>query len=138
MEIRPRIHTTGEVGRGIVEQGLAVETSEGLVVVTGCAHPGVVEMVRAAKAIAKGEVALVMGGFHLGSASKRRVNRIISDFRDLAVRRVAPCHCTGQQAINMFASAFGEDYIKNGVGRVITVNSAKEGVEKQARPAANL
>jgi 7,8-dihydropterin-6-yl-methyl-4-(beta-D-ribofuranosyl)aminobenzene 5'-phosphate synthase len=137
-EIRPRIYTTGELGRGIVEQALAVETLEGLVVITGCAHPGVVKMVRAAKAIGKGEVALVMGGFHLGGVSRKRINRIIADFRDLGVQRVAPCHCTGQRAMNMFASAFGENYIRNGVGRVITVNAAKEGIETRAPLTAHL
>ena len=51
VEIRPGIHTTGEVGRGIVEQALLVETGDGLVVVTGCAHPGVVKMVRRAQSV---------------------------------------------------------------------------------------
>jgi hypothetical protein len=54
------------------------------------------------------------------------------------VQRVAPCHCTGQRAMNMFASAFGENYIRNGVGRVITVNAAKEGIETRAPLTAHL
>jgi 7,8-dihydropterin-6-yl-methyl-4-(beta-D-ribofuranosyl)aminobenzene 5'-phosphate synthase len=44
MEILPGIHSSGEVGKGIIEWALAVETGHGLVVVTGCAHPGIVEM----------------------------------------------------------------------------------------------
>jgi 7,8-dihydropterin-6-yl-methyl-4-(beta-D-ribofuranosyl)aminobenzene 5'-phosphate synthase len=121
VEIRPGIHTTGEVGRDIAEQALAVETVEGLVVVTGCAHPGVVEMVRQAKESAGGEVGLVIGGFHLGSASRRQVERIIADFRDLGVRKVAPCHCTGARAMRMFAEEYEGDFVKVGAGRVITV-----------------
>jgi 7,8-dihydropterin-6-yl-methyl-4-(beta-D-ribofuranosyl)aminobenzene 5'-phosphate synthase len=127
VEIRPGIHTTGEVGSRLVEQALAVETVEGLVVVTGCAHPGVVEMVRRAKESVGGEavadVSVVIGGFHLGSASRRQVERIITDFRNLGVRKVAPCHCTGDRAMRMFAEEYGGDFVKVGAGRVITVGS---------------
>lgn len=120
-EILPSVYTTGQIGSGIVEQALAVETGDGLVVVTGCAHPGIVEMVRRAREAAGGDVALVMGGFHLGGASRRRIEGIIADFRDLGVRRVAPCHCTGDQARQMFEDAFGADCVLAGVGWGITV-----------------
>jgi len=121
VEIQGGIYTTGEMGRGIVEQALAVETEQGLVVVTGCAHPGVVEMVRRAKEIISGQVALVIGGFHLGGVSRRRVERIINDFRDLGVRKVAPCHCTGDGAIRVFAEEYGGDFIKVGVGMILEI-----------------
>jgi len=121
VEIRPGIHTTGEVGRGLVEQALAVETGDGLVVVTGCAHPGVVKMVRRAKESAGGKVYLVMGGFHLGGMSRRRIEQIIADFRQLGVQKVAPCHCTGDRAIRVFAEEYGRDFIENGVGLVLDI-----------------
>jgi 7,8-dihydropterin-6-yl-methyl-4-(beta-D-ribofuranosyl)aminobenzene 5'-phosphate synthase len=122
-EIRPGIHTTGAVGSRIVEQALAVETADGLVVVTGCAHPGVVKMARRAKAHADGELALVVGGFHLGGASIRRIARTIAGFRDLGVQRVAPCHCTGGRAIRMFAEAYGKNFVEVGAGRAIPIGS---------------
>lgn len=123
VEILPGVYTTGEMGSGIVEQALAVETSEGLVIITGCAHPGVVEMVRRARQVSEAEVYLVLGGFHLGGASQQRIERIIADFRALGVRRVAPCHCTGDKAIRAFADAFGPGFIQNGVGCVMTVDA---------------
>jgi 7,8-dihydropterin-6-yl-methyl-4-(beta-D-ribofuranosyl)aminobenzene 5'-phosphate synthase len=123
VEIRPGIHTTGEVGSRLVEQALAVETASGTIVVTGCAHPGVVELVRRAKGSVGGEVALVMGGFHLGSASRHQIERIIADFRALGVRQAAPCHCTGDRAMRMLAEAYGDDFVKVGVGRMVTVGS---------------
>jgi 7,8-dihydropterin-6-yl-methyl-4-(beta-D-ribofuranosyl)aminobenzene 5'-phosphate synthase len=120
-EIQPGVHTTGEVGRGLVEQALAVETGGGLVVVTGCAHPGVVKMVRRAKERAGGEVYMVMGGFHLGGTSQRQVKAVIADFRQLGVQRVAPCHCTGDRAIRVFAEEYGGDFIETGVGMVLHI-----------------
>jgi len=126
-EIIPGFHTTGELGSSIVEQALAVETAKGLVVVTGCAHPGVVKMARRAKESADvsrpagGEIYLVMGGFHLGSASRGQIETIIDDFRDLGVQSVAPCHCTGDQARRMFAEAFGDACVPTGVGQTINV-----------------
>jgi 7,8-dihydropterin-6-yl-methyl-4-(beta-D-ribofuranosyl)aminobenzene 5'-phosphate synthase len=116
MTVAPGIHTTGEMGTGIVEQALAVETEEGLVVVTGCAHPGVDSMVRRAHDHLDGQIALVMGGFHLGGASRRRVEGIVTDFRELGVQSVAPCHCTGDAARRLFHEAFGGDCVLAGVG----------------------
>ncbi len=123
-EIMPGVYTTGEVGSRIVEQALAVETDEGLVVITGCAHPGVVEMVRRARQAGQSEVSLVLGGFHLGGASERQIASIISDFRALGVQRVAPCHCTGEQAMRAFAAAYGADFRQTGVGCVLTLQAA--------------
>jgi 7,8-dihydropterin-6-yl-methyl-4-(beta-D-ribofuranosyl)aminobenzene 5'-phosphate synthase len=129
IEIVPGVRTTGEVGSGIIEQALVVRTDEGLVVITGCAHPGVVEMVRAAKeTVASGvaaDVFLVMGGFHLGDAGRSQIQGIIADFGDLGVQRVAPCHCTGDGARQMFAEAFGDNCTLAGVGQVFLVGGTE-------------
>jgi 7,8-dihydropterin-6-yl-methyl-4-(beta-D-ribofuranosyl)aminobenzene 5'-phosphate synthase len=125
VEILPGVHTTGEVGLGIVEQALVVETGPGLVVVTGCAHPGIVEMVARAKEAVAGEVRLVMGGFHLGDAGRARIEAIIADFRELGVQQVAPSHCTGDRARRMFAEAYGDDCTLSGVGQVFVVGGTE-------------
>jgi 7,8-dihydropterin-6-yl-methyl-4-(beta-D-ribofuranosyl)aminobenzene 5'-phosphate synthase len=120
-EIGDGVYTTGELGTGIIEQSLMVRTDEGLVVVTGCAHPGIVEIIRKAKTLSGDGVYLVLGGFHLGGKSQREIEGILSEFRRLGVRKVAPCHCTGEQAIRMFRQGYGEDFIQAGAGRVIRV-----------------
>ena len=116
MVVGPGMYTTGEVGAGIIEQALAVQTRDGLVVVTGCAHPGVDQMVRRASEYLDGEIALVVGGFHLGGASYGRIQGIIADFRELGVEKVGPCHCTGDVARRLFKEEFGDDCILAGVG----------------------
>jgi 7,8-dihydropterin-6-yl-methyl-4-(beta-D-ribofuranosyl)aminobenzene 5'-phosphate synthase len=119
MEIIEGVHTTGEMGTTIVEQSLIVETARGLVVVTGCAHPGIVEIMR--RAAAQGEIDLVIGGFHLRDRSQGDVQAVIEDLLALGVRRVAPCHCTGAEATNAFEAAFGLGFVPCGVGTVITI-----------------
>ena len=71
VDVLPGVRTTGEMGTEIVEQALVVESAEGLVVITGCAHPGVVTMVDRAIQNDTNQVALVVGGFHLGGSSRR-------------------------------------------------------------------
>lgn len=114
--VAPGIHTTGEVGSGIKEQALVVETSEGLVVITGCAHPGVDKMAHRAHQHYDGQIALVVGGFHLGGASRGKVENTITELDKLNVERVAPCHCTGDAARALFDEAFGEHCDLAGVG----------------------
>jgi 7,8-dihydropterin-6-yl-methyl-4-(beta-D-ribofuranosyl)aminobenzene 5'-phosphate synthase len=116
-------YSTGELGGGIKEQSLVMETSKGLVVITGCAHPGVVDIVRRAKELTGGEVHLVVGGFHLGGASEARIAGIIEDFRQMGVQKVAPCHCSGDVARRLFEQAYGEDFILLGVGGILAIET---------------
>jgi 7,8-dihydropterin-6-yl-methyl-4-(beta-D-ribofuranosyl)aminobenzene 5'-phosphate synthase len=123
VEILPGVHSTGELGMAIREQGLAVETPEGMVIITGCAHPGIIKMVRMAARTVEGEISLVVGGFHLGDLGESRIEKIIGDFRELGVKQVCPTHCTGETAIGMFAEEYGDDFVEGGVGRVIVVGT---------------
>jgi 7,8-dihydropterin-6-yl-methyl-4-(beta-D-ribofuranosyl)aminobenzene 5'-phosphate synthase len=116
LEILPGLWSTGQMGTGLVEQALLVRTEKGLVVVTGCAHPGVDRMVARAKDVGQEEIVLVVGGFHLGGASRGRVEEIIREFRRLGVQEVAPCHCTGDRARAIFRQAYGEAYHACGAG----------------------
>jgi len=123
LKIAERMYTIGEMPGPPPEQGLVIDTPEGLVVITGCAHPGVEKMVLEAKRQYKEDIYLVLGGFHLGSDSDARINAIIKEFQRLGVKYVAPCHCTGDHAIGMFRNAFGEDFIRVGVGAVIEIEA---------------
>ena len=116
------VFTTGEMGTSPIEQSLVIDTSEGLVVVTGCAHPGIVNIVRRAREVVPNRpIALVMGGFHLGSASDTEMHRIIQDFRQLGVSKVAPSHCSGERARGRLETEYKENYVAGGVGNVLTL-----------------
>jgi 7,8-dihydropterin-6-yl-methyl-4-(beta-D-ribofuranosyl)aminobenzene 5'-phosphate synthase len=120
-ELGPGLYTTGEMEGPPAEQALAIRTPSGLVVITGCAHPGVVPMTEKAKSLLDDEVYLVMGGFHLGGKSEREIAAIVAAFRRLGVQKAAPCHCTGDQARAAFAQEYGEDYMAAGAGWSVTV-----------------
>ncbi len=122
MALAEDIYTTGEMGGGIPEQAMVIRTAHGLVVVTGCAHPGIVKVIEKAKSLFDEPVHLVLGGFHLSSANEAELTDILVEIRRLGVEKVAPCHCTGDRAIAMFAEEYGEDFIQAGVGKVIQVD----------------
>ncbi len=98
-------HTTGELGSPIREQALAPKTPRGLVVITGCAHPGIATLVRQAKTELGDDVHLALGGFHLGGASAAQIAATIAELQELGVQRIAPSHCTGDAARRAFAEA---------------------------------
>ena len=114
--------TTGEIGGSIPEQALMIQTGKGLVVITGCAHPGIVRIVQRAMELTGDPVYLVLGGFHLGNKSETEISAILADFRGLGVEKVAPCHCTGERAIALFADEYGQAFIQAGVGTIITID----------------
>jgi len=119
LEILPGVHTTRPIG-SIVEQALVVETRDGTVVITGCAHPGVVEIVRQAQEVVKGKISLLVGGFHLLYHSKNQLPPIIAELRQLGVQKILPTHCTGDEAIALFRTDYGGNYVEGGVGRTVT------------------
>ena len=115
--------TTGELGSEIKEQSLVVRSSRGLVVITGCAHPGVANIVEEVIELTNMNIYLVIGGFHLSGSSEQEIKSVMERFRSLNVTSVAPCHCSGEGAKQVFKNAFGSEYIDTGVGRVIEIKS---------------
>ena len=119
------VYTTGELGTWIKEQSLIINTGKGLILITGCSHPGIINIVNKAKALVKSDVLLVMGGFHLFATGKDEIEKIILSFRRSGVRFVGPCHCSGDNARALFKKEYGNNYINVGVGRVITMDDLK-------------
>ena len=122
VEICEHVLSTGELGDWIKEQSLVIETARGLVVITGCAHPGIVDIVRQAQEMTGQDVYLVVGGFHLGGTGTAEIEGIVEDFQQLGVQKVAPCHCSGDAARRLFKEAYGEDFILAGVGSTVQVH----------------
>jgi 7,8-dihydropterin-6-yl-methyl-4-(beta-D-ribofuranosyl)aminobenzene 5'-phosphate synthase len=119
LKICDGVYSTGELGTLPVEQSLVVRTAKGLVIITGCAHPGIEKVVRTVKERFGGAILLVLGGFHLTGSGREEIEAVIASLKALGVRHVAPCHCTGDTARKLFKKAFGAGFVDVGVGKVI-------------------
>jgi len=113
--------TTGVLGMDVKEQALVLESGKGLVIITGCAHPGIVKMVEFAKTHFNRNVYLVMGGFHLQGSDGDRTMRIIRRLKNIGVEKVGPSHCTGELALKAFREEWGKDFIHLGCGEKFTL-----------------
>ena len=119
VELAKGVFLTGTMGTAIREQAMALDTGRGLVVITGCAHPGIAAMVEKAREATGRPVRAVLGGFHLGAAGEPEVGRIIARFKEMGVSRVGASHCTGDRAVAQFRAAYGDGFIELGAGRVV-------------------
>ncbi len=118
-EIMEHVWTTGEMGDQIIEQSLVIDTEGGMVIITGCAHPGIEEIVHKTIEEKGQDVLLVLGGFHLLRTAAGEVKSIANDFKNLDIQYVAPTHCSGDGTLRIFEDIFGDHYIKAGAGKVI-------------------
>jgi 7,8-dihydropterin-6-yl-methyl-4-(beta-D-ribofuranosyl)aminobenzene 5'-phosphate synthase len=101
------------------ELSLAVRTSRGLLLVVGCSHAGIEQILKSAAAIDP-HLELLVGGLHLIAAPDPEVNRIALALRDKwKFDRVAPGHCTGEPEFAALKKTFGERYVYAGVGSTI-------------------
>jgi 7,8-dihydropterin-6-yl-methyl-4-(beta-D-ribofuranosyl)aminobenzene 5'-phosphate synthase len=119
------IYVTGPIGakyKGsyISEQALVVRGKKGVSVITGCAHPGITRIVKNVKRMEKAEsLYLVFGGFHLVDMDREKIDKIISEFREIGVEKVGPSHCTGDKAIRIFRGRYGKNFVEARAGSVI-------------------
>ena len=122
-DIMNGVYLTGEMGGEIKEQSLILDTRKGIVIITGCSHPGIVNILNRAKKILNKKIHLVFGGFHLHKHSEKEVADIISEFKSLGVEQCGCSHCTGENAIEQFSKAYSENFIKIGTGKVIQIEN---------------
>ncbi len=121
IKICENVWSTGQHGKWIKEQSLIVRTDKGPVLIVGCSHPGIVNIVDAAKDLVKDDIFLVMGGFHLEWAGKCKIEKVISVFKQSGVQYAGLCHGSGEKARRLFEEYFGRKYVKLGAGKVITI-----------------
>jgi len=103
------------------DQALVVRTPEGLVVLLGCAHAGVINTLRHAMTLTGDDrIRAVIGGLHLASASLERIQRTMAALREMEVGQVVACHCTGFAARMHLHAALGERFLNGAVGLRLT------------------
>lgn len=118
-QVAHNVFLTGEMGFQIREQGLILKTEKGLVLITGCGHPGVDRMLKKIKKKFDEPVYLILGGFHMEEYAEEEIDHVITSFNNYGVKKVAPGHCTGQRAMEKLRKAYQQNFIRSGTGKVI-------------------
>ena len=107
------------------DQALAIHLKgKGLVIVSGCAHAGIVNTVLHAKKITGvNEVHAVIGGFHLsGPTFEPIIEETVRALKEMNLKMIVPMHCTGWKAIQRFSEAFPESFVLNSVGTTFSLS----------------
>lgn len=115
------LYSSGEFSKPTPEQALVLNTKHGLVVMTGCSHPGIIEMLKEIKSDFNKNIYMVFGGFHLLEKSDKEMADIISEMKVLGVVKCGATHCTGEKQIKMLKEAFGENFLELGAGNIISI-----------------
>lgn len=91
---------------------------KGLVVLTGCGHAGIVNIVRYARALTGvDDIYAVIGGFHLGGPYfEPIIDDVVGALAEMQPEVVVPAHCTGWKAVHAIAAAMPDAFIPNSVG----------------------
>jgi 7,8-dihydropterin-6-yl-methyl-4-(beta-D-ribofuranosyl)aminobenzene 5'-phosphate synthase len=90
---------------------------KGLVVLAGCAHPGIVNTVKHAQKLAGGQkIHAILGGFHLVTSKPEIVQRTVADIKALSPDYIVPTHCTGFEAIALFQKEMPKQFVLNTAG----------------------
>ena len=98
---------------------LICSTDKGLVIVLGCAHRGIINTIRHARAItAQDRVHMVIGGTHLYPKTDEQIDKTIRALKELDVENIGVSHCTGFKAAMKLSQAFGSRFFLNNAGTV--------------------
>jgi 7,8-dihydropterin-6-yl-methyl-4-(beta-D-ribofuranosyl)aminobenzene 5'-phosphate synthase len=117
--------------RELKELSLAVNTTDGIVLVVGCSHPGIEKIVEAAASI-NPKINLIAGGFHLVAAPDDVIAKTVAMLKDaFKVENIAPGHCTGEPTFAALRQAFGSSNIYAGVGTSLALGPNVGGVERR-------
>jgi len=115
MEFIEGAMSTGDLGG---EHSLFMNVKgNGLVVLAGCSHPGIINIVKRARWVSDvSKVCAVIGGFHIsGVYEGERVGEFLDQ---IDVGLVSPCHCTSAEAKSAVADVMGARCVRNGSGRI--------------------
>lgn len=99
---------------------LAVKTDKGLVVIVGCSHVGIVNILETIMKRTNMAIYGVVGGTHLVEADDLRLNKTIDFFNENNIKILRMSHCTGEKAVKEIKSQFGEKFVYNNTGNIIS------------------
>jgi 7,8-dihydropterin-6-yl-methyl-4-(beta-D-ribofuranosyl)aminobenzene 5'-phosphate synthase len=105
----------------VYEQVVIFDTYKGLVILTGCGHPGIANIIGYVNKKFSKEIHMVIGGLHLHNSFNFTISKVIREIQSAGVKNIAPCHCTGKTATNQLQKAFGANFIHLGTGAILEI-----------------
>ncbi len=104
------------------EEALAIETSRGIVLLVGCSHPGIINIVEEAMKELHRRVYTVIGGLHLIGAPPNKIKEIAEKLIELGVQKIYPIHCSGNEIRKYLATHYPKHYGEGHVGLEIVID----------------
>lgn len=100
----------------IRELTLAIPTSQGSLVITGCSHTGIDHIAQKVQETTGSPIQTIFGGFHLLNSSKKNILNTLQKLKHTSLKTIAPCHCTGDSAMQLIKQEFNTHFLNNGAG----------------------
>lgn len=105
---------------GLPELSLSLSTEEGEVLVVGCSHSSVQNIIQETAGYTNNVINLLYGGYHMLPYGRDEINTVASQLKhDFGVKKIAPAHCTGHLAFKILKDTYGENYVFAGLGEGI-------------------
>lgn len=104
---------------------LGIKTSKGLVVIAGCSHAGIVNILKTITQKTGLPIYGLIGGTHLVEADDVRIQKTIETFKEMDIQLIAVSHCTGENGIRHIQSELKEQFLFNNTGSVIKIMDDK-------------
>jgi 7,8-dihydropterin-6-yl-methyl-4-(beta-D-ribofuranosyl)aminobenzene 5'-phosphate synthase len=123
LDITNHIHLISTIAetpgfRDMPELSLVLDTPRGPIVIVGCSHPGIENILQnLVQQTHNASVYEVIGGLHLLVSPPVQVDKTLTDLVDrFHVQRIAPGHCTGEHVFALLQKHFGKEYVYAGLG----------------------
>jgi 7,8-dihydropterin-6-yl-methyl-4-(beta-D-ribofuranosyl)aminobenzene 5'-phosphate synthase len=102
---------------------LLIKSEQGLIVVLGCAHRGMINTLYRSREVSGIEkINMILGGCHLKDAKEEQIWKTISALNEMGVQKLGVSHCTGMRAAMMMANTFGNKFVFINTGSIITLD----------------
>jgi len=103
------------------EISLGIITSKGLVVIVGCSHVGIVNILKTISERVDIPIYAVIGGTHLIEADEVRMQKTIDAFKEMKIQLIAVSHCTGEEGICRIRQELNQQFLYNNTGNTIEI-----------------
>ena len=134
IEIAPGVYVLKPLYGPPWEDALAIKTGRGIVLLVGCSHPGITNIVEEAMRELGNRVYMVIGGFHMAGYPLPKVKEVVEKLLSLGVEKIYPIHCSGDTIRHYLETHYPEHYGDGHVGLEIVIDSGKHHIQNQAQP----